>query len=144
PALKRFCRCSKGRRTRSTSETSTRQKPKSTSQRLQLSSISISPGESLELRRMRWNGADSLVLIEAVAPGRTPGAIYRLDASVAPLDRELFTASTHAFSLADAVELSRSLGTLPLRALVFGHRIGECHSRHGLVARSRSCASAIS
>src|SRR5215470_9912500 len=68
----------------------------------------------------RWEGVDSLILIDAVAPGRTPGAIYHLDASAAPLDRELFSTSTHAFSLADAVELSRALGTLPPHVLVFG------------------------
>jgi hydrogenase maturation protease len=68
----------------------------------------------------RWKGADSLILIDAVAPVRTPGAIYRLDASAAPLDRKLFNTSTHAFSLADAVELSRVLATLPPHVLVFG------------------------
>jgi hydrogenase maturation protease len=73
----------------------------------------------------RWKGADSLILIDAVAPGRTPGAIYRLDARSAPLDRELFNTSTHAFGLADAVELSRSLGTLPQHVLVFGIEAGN-------------------
>src|SRR5262249_20160842 len=68
----------------------------------------------------RWKGADRLILIDAVAPGRMPGAIYRLDASAAPLDCELFNTSTHVFSLAGAVELSRALGTLPPHVLVFG------------------------
>ena len=68
----------------------------------------------------KWKGADKLILIDAVAPVRKPGTIYRLDASAAPLDRELFATSTHAFSLADAVELSRAMGTLPPDVLVFG------------------------
>jgi hydrogenase maturation protease len=68
----------------------------------------------------KWKGADSLILIDAVAPGHSAGAIYRFDASASALDRELFNTSTHAFGLADAVELSRTLGTLPRRVVVFG------------------------
>jgi hydrogenase maturation protease len=82
----------------------------------------------------RWKGADSLILIDAVAPGRTPGAIYRLDASAAPLDRELFNTSTHAFSLADAVELSRALGTLPRQVVVFGIEAGNVATGPGISA----------
>jgi hydrogenase maturation protease len=79
----------------------------------------------------RWKGAESLILIDAVAPRRTPGAIYRLDAS-APLDRELFNTSTHAFSLADAVELSRALGTLPPHVVVFGIEAANVAAAMGL------------
>jgi hydrogenase maturation protease len=68
----------------------------------------------------RWKGADCLIIIDAAAPGRTPGAIYRLDASTASLDRELFNTSTHGFGLAEAIEVSRALGTLPPHVLVFG------------------------
>jgi hydrogenase maturation protease len=80
----------------------------------------------------RWKGVDSLILIDAVAPRRTPGAIYRLDASAAPLDRELFNTSTHAFGLADAVELSRLLGTLPQHVVVFGIEAGNLAMGVGL------------
>jgi hydrogenase maturation protease len=68
----------------------------------------------------RWKDADILILIDAIAPGRTPGAVHRLNASASPLDREVFNTSTHAFGLADALELSRILGTLPRKVLVFG------------------------
>ena len=68
----------------------------------------------------RWKNSDILILIDAMAPGRMPGAMYRLNASASPLDREAFNTSTHAFGLADALELSRTLGTLPPKVLVFG------------------------
>jgi hydrogenase maturation protease len=68
----------------------------------------------------RWKEADSLILIDAIAPGRVPGAIYRLNASASPLNRQLFNTSTHSFGLADAIELSRTLGTLPPNVSVFG------------------------
>ena len=67
-----------------------------------------------------WKEADSLILIDAIAPCRVPGAIYRLNASTSPLDRQVCNTSTHAFGLADVIELSRALGTLPPRVLVFG------------------------
>jgi hydrogenase maturation protease len=79
-----------------------------------------------------WKGAGGLILIDAVAPRGMPGTIYRLDASTAPLDRELFNTSTHAFSLADAVELSRTLGTLPPHVLVFGIEAGNISMGVGL------------
>jgi len=66
-----------------------------------------------------WKGADSLILIDAIAPGRVPGAMYRLNASMSAL-KQVCNTSTHAFGLADVIELSRALGTLPPRVLVFG------------------------
>jgi hydrogenase maturation protease len=68
----------------------------------------------------RWKGADRLILIDAIAPGCVPGAIYRLNASASSLDGQIFNTSTHSFGLADAIELSRTLGTLPPKVVVFG------------------------
>jgi hydrogenase maturation protease len=36
------------------------------------------------------------------------------------VDRQVFNTSTHAFDLADAIELSRTFGTLPPKVVVFG------------------------
>jgi len=68
----------------------------------------------------RWRGADGLILMDAVSSGAVPGKLHRLDVSASPLPRELFKSSTHALGLAEAIELSRALGTLPSRVLVFG------------------------
>jgi hydrogenase maturation protease len=43
-----------------------------------------------------------------------------LDARVAPLPQELFRHSTHAFGVADAVELARALDRLPPRLILYG------------------------
>ena len=64
--------------------------------------------------------------------GAAPGRLYRLDVSASPLDRELFKNSTHAFGLAEAVELSRALGTLPARVLVFGVEVKDLTTGIGL------------
>ncbi|HEX4997305.1 MAG TPA: hydrogenase maturation protease [Terriglobia bacterium] len=68
----------------------------------------------------RWRGAGGVVLLDAIVSGRAPGSILSFDASVEPLPRAQFSRSTHAFGLADAVELSRALGDLPRRVMVFG------------------------
>jgi hydrogenase maturation protease len=68
----------------------------------------------------RWKGINDVMLIDAVWSGAAPGTLHRLDVSGSPLPRHLFLASTHSMGLAEAVELSRVLGTLPARVLVFG------------------------
>jgi hydrogenase maturation protease len=80
----------------------------------------------------RWKQSDVLILIDAVTSGATPGTLHRLDVSAAPLNRELFQTSTHALGLADAVELSRTLGTLPARVLVFGVEVQDLRAGVGL------------
>ncbi len=76
-------------------------------------------GEGAQLLE-RWKGADAVVLIDAVRSGAEPGTIHRFDAAAQPLPAAQFRGSTHAFSLAQAIELSRVLGELPRRVVVFG------------------------
>jgi hydrogenase maturation protease len=75
-------------------------------------------GDALALLS-EWEAAESLVLVDAAAPMGVPGCIHRLDLAAADLPRELAAGSTHAFGLAEAVALSRRLGTLPTRTLVY-------------------------
>jgi hydrogenase maturation protease len=67
-----------------------------------------------------WEGAEAAWLVDAVRSGAPAGTVHRLDAREEELPRELFHASTHAFGLAEAVELARALGRLPARTIVFG------------------------
>ena len=66
-----------------------------------------------------WEGAESLTLVDAAAPMGVPGRIHLLDLTGNDLPRELSSGSTHAFGLPEAVALSRRLGTLPARAVVY-------------------------
>ena len=59
-------------------------------------------------------------MVDAVSSGAEPGTIHRLDALTERLPAELSRGSTHAFGLAEAVELARALERLPGRLLVFG------------------------
>ena len=67
------------------------------------------------------DGEDEVVLVDAVSSGAAPGTLFRFEAGSEPLPAPLFGASsTHALGLAEAVELSRSLGRLPQRVVVYG------------------------
>ncbi len=76
-------------------------------------------GEGASLMAM-WEGHPWVILVDAVVSGAAPGTVHRLEAHRQPLPASLFHGSTHAFSLAQAVELSRALGTLPPEVLIYG------------------------
>ena len=67
-----------------------------------------------------WHSATWVLLVDAVHSGAPPGTIHRFDARAAPLPAELFHCSTHAFSVAEAIELARSLEQLPAHLIVYG------------------------
>ncbi len=67
-----------------------------------------------------WKGATWVMLVDAVRSGAPPGTIHRLDARAAPVPTGFFHYSTHAFSVAEAVELARSLDQLPAHLIVYG------------------------
>ncbi|UCH82942.1 MAG: hydrogenase maturation protease, partial [Candidatus Latescibacterota bacterium] len=57
---------------------------------------------------------------DAAQTGSEPGTIHVFDAAVRPLPANCFRCSTHAFGVADAIELARSLGRLPRTLRVYG------------------------
>jgi len=67
-----------------------------------------------------WQDAHTVILIDAVQSGAAPGTVHRLDARAKPIAKKFFRFSTHAFGLAEAVELARALGRLPPRLIVYG------------------------
>jgi hydrogenase maturation protease len=67
-----------------------------------------------------WAGLDLVVIVDAVSSGAAAGTVHRVEAGEGPLPRELGLASTHAFSVPDALELGRALGRAPRRVVVIG------------------------
>lgn len=67
-----------------------------------------------------WQGAEAAILIDAVYSGGTPGTVYRFDARTESIPAKFFHYSTHAFSVAEAIELARALNQLPPRLIVYG------------------------
>ena len=60
-----------------------------------------------------WNGIPSVIVIDAVAPISKPGLVHRLDVSGSPLPIGFAPCSSHAFGVAETIELARNLGKLP-------------------------------
>jgi hydrogenase maturation protease len=67
-----------------------------------------------------WEPNDCVIVVDAMHSGSAPGALKRFDAVAAPLPSAFFGCSTHAFGVAEAVELARALNKLPARLVVFG------------------------
>jgi len=65
-------------------------------------------------------GQDAVFVIDAVQSGAQPGSIVRLEAHARPVPVCFSRSSTHAFGIAEAVELARALGTLPPQVVVYG------------------------
>jgi hydrogenase maturation protease len=67
-----------------------------------------------------WEGAPWVILCDALRGADAPGRVYRFDARDRALPQELRPCSSHAFGVAEAIELARELGTLPPRLVVYG------------------------
>ena len=79
-----------------------------------------------------WKGANFVILIDTVHSGGAAGTAHRFDAATEPVPGSFFHYSTHAFSLAEAVELARALNQLPPRLIVYGIEGKNFDSRVGL------------
>jgi hydrogenase maturation protease len=66
-----------------------------------------------------WSGAEGVVVVDAAESGAPPGTVRRFDARTRPLPARSLRSSTHAFGVADAVELARALDRLPARLDVY-------------------------
>jgi hydrogenase maturation protease len=67
-----------------------------------------------------WAGAEAAIVVDAVSGGEAPGTLYHFDASTEPLPAQSFRSSTHALGIDEIIELSRALGSLPPRVVVYG------------------------
>jgi hydrogenase maturation protease len=79
-----------------------------------------------------WKGATWVMLLDAVHSGAAPGTIHRLDARAVPVPTGFFHYSTHAFSVAEAIELARSLDELPPHLILYGIEGGNFAAGEGL------------
>ena len=67
-----------------------------------------------------WSGKRLAIVVDAISGDGPPGTVRSLDPTASPLPEGLDGTSTHAFTLAQAIELGRALGRLPVRLLVVG------------------------
>jgi len=66
-----------------------------------------------------WAEYPAVVMIDASDPAGQPGRIRRLDPVASVLPADFAQNSTHAFGLAEVVELARALGQLPGALVVY-------------------------
>jgi hydrogenase maturation protease len=78
-------------------------------------SILDRPGAMLPLH---WQGADIVILLDAVRSGATPGTRHCLDARDLP-DTSMLC-SSHGFGIASAIGLAHALGNMPSNLLLRG------------------------
>ena len=90
-------------------------------QNKQISSIVVkeASGEGAALMEA-WKGYKNVIIADAVSSGAKPGTIFVVDAGNELVPAKFFHYSTHAFSVAEAIELAREMKLLPPRLLVYG------------------------
>lgn len=87
----------------------------------QLPSVTVkeASGEGTSLMDA-WQGFENVILVDAVSSGAKPGTFFRIRANEESVPKKFFHYSTHAFSIAEAVELARAMNTLPPNVMVYG------------------------
>jgi hydrogenase maturation protease len=76
-------------------------------------------GDGAELLES-WKGSEHVILVDMVLSGAPPGTLHRIDARMEKLPVWFSHSSTHAFGVAEAVELAREMDDLPPYLVVYG------------------------
>lgn len=66
-----------------------------------------------------WQDAGTAIIVDASAGGGTPGAVRRVEAGVQPLPKDLARCSSHGLGIAEAIELSKVMGRLPVKVVIY-------------------------
>lgn len=76
-------------------------------------------GEGTSLMEV-WKGFQNVIIVDAVLSGAKPGTIHTFDARQEKIPTDFFHYSSHAFGVAEAIELARTLNNLPQQLIIFG------------------------
>lgn len=91
------------------------------------------PGSAL---LSQWQNTDTLILIDAIRSGQTPGSLHCIAADRIG-DNSPMT-SSHGFGVAAALDLARALGELPDRCQVCGIEIDPAYAGEELSPAARA------
>ena len=67
-----------------------------------------------------WDAEDYVVIVDCVRSGASPGTLHRFDAHQDKIPGDFFHYSSHAFGVAEAIELARTLKRLPKVLVIYG------------------------
>jgi len=67
-----------------------------------------------------WKNCEQVILIDAANINNCPGQIHIIDAKADKIPKSSTIHSSHIFSVAEAIETSRTMGTLPERMVIYG------------------------
>lgn len=67
-----------------------------------------------------WEGYGRVYFFDAVMNQGKPGRVHRWDANEQAIPSDYFRYSSHAFSLAEAIEMGKVLDRLPGAAIIYG------------------------
>lgn len=96
--------------------------------RVRIVELESEPIDALDV----WTSADEVIVADAVADAGAAGTVHLLDARREPIPTPFRAKGTHAFSLADVVELARATERLPRSLLVYGIEGGDFSTGEGL------------
>lgn len=67
-----------------------------------------------------WDGADTVVVVDAVRTGNLPGTVLRRELGHGPLMKSARPESSHPLGVAETIALAGAFGRLPRRLIVWG------------------------
>ncbi len=73
----------------------------------------------------RWNGYETVILIDAVVSGAPPGTVHCWNVHQDKIPFDTFACSTHSFGVAEAIELGKILDRLPCNLWIVGIETGS-------------------
>lgn len=81
--------------------------------------VKIVDGEGTDIMEA-WNGYDNVIIIDAVQKNKSAGKVHELNANEQILESDFFNYSSHAFGLAEAINVSKVIHKLPRFLIVYG------------------------
>jgi hydrogenase maturation protease len=96
------------------------------------------PGSTL---LSHWQNADTVILIDAIRSGQTPGSLHCIAAD--RIEGSSSTTSSHGFGVAAALDLARALGELPDRCYICGIEVDPAHAGEDLSPTTRAALPAL-
>lgn len=88
-------------------------------EQLEEAEVVVHEGEPTALLDL-WDDAALAIVVDAIEGAEPPGTVRCFEAADAPLPSSFAGRSTHALTVAEAIELARRLGRLPGRLVVVG------------------------